>query len=143
MSNPAFLWPEFAGLGPAQQSRPAWAGTVEARCRPGRLHPGGPAPPSSWPAHPGLSAAAPLGHPGLRARLPVLAGPELPLPAGPGQFIPGWDSALLLQRVKWPPLQLSRAAIGRAGLCAVGWAVRGQAAPAIRHLPRPCQGVSG
>jgi hypothetical protein len=66
MSKPALPWPASADLGPTQQSRPAWARTVEAWYRPGRRHPGGPASPSSRPAHPGLPEAAPEGHVVLR-----------------------------------------------------------------------------
>jgi hypothetical protein len=83
------------------ESRPVWAGAVETWRGPGHLHPGGPAPPSSRPAHPGLlSAAAPPGHPGWVAgvgwpKAPTpgwagVAGPARSAPAGPAFPLPGW-----------------------------------------------------
>jgi hypothetical protein len=45
--------------------------------------------------------------------------------------------------VKQPPRWPSWAAIVGPACVAVGWAARGQAAPAVRHLPGPCRGESG
>jgi hypothetical protein len=134
------FWPIPAGTcrfwADAAQSRPTWAGTAEARRGPGRLPPGGPAPPSSRPAHPGLPVAAVPGCPGLH-RGPTPLGR---LGTSPLQLGPGWATILALHGIMlaglgraWPPRHFSlhwatpssvSSAMGRVGTGLAGLAGR-------------------
>jgi hypothetical protein len=81
-------------------SWPAWAGGAETRCRPGCLHPGGPASPLSRPAHPGFPAAS---------RFPSWLGQLVPAPSS-RRLGPGWAycSRAVAHRAV-PPARLGRA----------------------------------
>jgi hypothetical protein len=132
-------------LGRTAASQPTWASAAQSRCSPGRLPPGGPAPPSSRPAHPGLPAAAVPSCPGLHHR-PTSLGRLDASPlcwATPTLLLSSWAPARPQSRRCIAPCQPGWAAPGRPDASLLRWAVPSSVSSALGRVGTGLAGLIG
>jgi hypothetical protein len=132
-------------LGRAAASRPTWASAAQSQCGPGHLPPGGPAPLSSWPAHPDLPAAAVPSCPGLHHR-PTSLGRLNASPlcwAAPALLLSSWAPARPQSRRCIAPCQPGWAAPGRPNASLLRWAMPSSVSSALGRIRMGLAGLIG
>jgi hypothetical protein len=129
----------------AAKSRLTWAGIAESQCGPERLPPGGPAPPSSRPVHPGLPATAAPGCPGLH-RGPTRLGRPGASPlrwAAPVFLLSSWAPVGPQSRRCLASCQPGWAVPVRPGISPLRWAALSSVSPVLGRVGTGLAGLAG